>query len=250
MGSTEHDSRTERPRDPDRETTWFDPAKDRETMRERATAAASEAVELDVYRGEDYAGYEEAFEDGYRDGYQQGYAEGYVAGLEARPGIGGRLGWDPAGLDDASGRGSSLTAAAAVLLAVGYYGLVGIQAGNTEFGTALPVPIYFLTFALLFALGLVRHLREGVAGLAFAALFATLFGVLVTFAVEGALVLFERPSIATDGAAGATVLAAALVVAFVGYWVVLSAIDWEARQRARNNAREYARARAGASRNR
>ena len=88
--------------------------------------------------------------------------------------------------------------------------------------------------------------------MAFATVFAGTFALLATFAVEGALVLFERPSLAIEGAAGLTVLAVALVLAFVGYWAVLSVVEWDARTTQRANAREYARGRgrAGSSRSR
>lgn len=231
----------------------FDPARDRDEMRQHAESVARAAAggEIDVYRG-DYAGREEAFEDGYGAGYEHGYTDGFLAGLDARPGLGDRFEWNPAGVADASGRGAAFALIAAVLAAVGYYGLLGIVAGTTELGSALPTPFYLLAFAILFALGLVRNLREGVAGLAFATVFAGTFALLATFAVEGALVLFERPSLAIEGAAGLTVLAVALVCAFVGYWAVLSVVEWDARTTQRANAREYARGRgrAGSSRSR
>jgi hypothetical protein len=229
----------------------FDPAGDREEMTRRAERMASEATggEIDVYGG-DYAGREAAFEDGYREGYEHGYAEGFLAGLDARPGLGDRFAFDPAGVADASGRGASLALIAAVLGAIGYYGLVGIQAGTAELGSALPMPFYLLSFAVLFALGLVRNIREGVAGLAFATVFAGGFALLATFAVEGVLVLLGEPSLAIDGAAGLTVLAVALILAFVGYWAVLSIVDWDARTTARANAREHAQGRARSEANR
>ena len=231
----------------------FDPARDREGMRQHAERVAREATggEIDVYGG-DYAGREEAFEEGYRSGYEHGYTDGFLAGLDARPGLGDRFEWNAAGIADASGRGAAFALIAAVLAAVGYYGLLGISAGTTELGSALPTPFYILAFAVLFALGLVRNLREGIAGLLFATVFAGTFALLVTFAVEGALVLFDDPSLAIDGATGLTVLAVALVCAFVGYWAVLSVVEWDARTTQRANAREYTRGRgrAGSSRSR
>lgn len=257
MANTHEDTRSDGDRDPEgggravEGLPRFDPGRDREAMRQRAENVAQEAIggEIDVYRG-DYAGREEAFEDGYEAGYEHGYTDGFLAGLDARPGIGSRFAFEPAGLADASGRGALFALIAAVLAAVGYYGLVGIQAGTTELGAALPTPFYFLTFAILFALGMVRHLREGVAGLLFATIFSGTFALLITFAVEGALVLFEEPSLAIEGAAGATVLAVALVLAFLGYWAVLSVVEWDARTTAQARAREYAqgRGRAGSSR--
>ena len=55
------------------------------------------------------------------------------------------------------------------------------------------------------------------------------FALLLTFAIEGVLVLAEEPSLAIDGAAGLTVLAVAIVLAFVGCWAVLSAVEWNVR---------------------
>jgi hypothetical protein len=217
----------------------FDPARDREEMRQRADRVANEAVggEIDVYGG-GYAGREAAFEEGYGAGYEHGYTDGFLAGLDARLGVGDRFEWNPAGVADASGRGASFALIAALFGAVGYYGLLGIQSGTTELGSALPTPFYLLAFAVLFALGLVRNLRESVAGLLFATVFSAGFAVLLTFAIEGALVLAGDPSLAIDGAAGLTVLAVAIVLAFVGYWAVLSAVEWDARTTARANARE------------
>jgi hypothetical protein len=145
---------------------------------------------------------------------------------------------------DASGRGASFALLAALLGAIGYYGLPGITVGTTELGSALPTPFYPLAFAVLFALGLVWDLREGAAGLLFATVLSAGFALLLTFAIEGVLVLAEEPSLAIDGAAGLTVLAVAIVLAFVGYWAVLSAVEWDARASARANAREYAQSRA------
>jgi hypothetical protein len=130
----------------------FDPARDREAMHRRADRVADAAVdgEIDVYEGE-YAGREEAFEDGYGSGYEHGYTEGFLAGFDARPGLGERFEWNSAGITDASGRGASFALIAALLAAVGYYGLVGIQSGATELGSALPTPFYLLAFAVLSA---------------------------------------------------------------------------------------------------
>lgn len=218
----------------------FDPASDRKSIEQRAETVANEATdgEIDVYRG-DYTGRKDAFEDGYSNGYEHGYTEGFQAGIDGRPGFGDRFEWNPASIGDATGRGASLAFVAAMLGAVGYYGLEAIRAGTTELGAALPTPVYLLAFALLFALGLIRHLRDGIAGLLFAAAFAGLLGVLTMFAVEGSLVLFEEPSLATEGAAGAAVFAATLVLAFTGYWALLSAVEWDARKTARANARTY-----------
>ena len=252
-GRAREADRTERGRGDPTDVPRFDPARDREGMRQRADRVASEATggEIDVYEG-DYAGREEAFEDGYGAGYEHGYTDGVLAELDAQPGLGDRFDFRPAGMTDASNRGASFALLAAVLGAIGYYGLVGIRAGTTELGAALPTPFYLLAFAILFALGLVRNLQEGVAGLAFATVFAGVFALLATFAVEGVLVLVEEPSLAIEDAAGVTVLAVALIVAFVGYWAVLSVVEWDARTTARANAKEYARdrARSGTSRSR
>lgn len=247
MSLSDREGGRERDSETDLDLPRFDPGRDREAMREYASTAASEAVELEVYRAPEYDDFDEAFESGYSEGYQSGYTEGFVAGLDASPGIGGsgpRFEWDPAGIADANGRGVLLTSIAAVLAAVGYYGFLGIRAGTTALGTALPTPVYLLAAAFLFVLGLVRHLRQGIAGLAFAAVFSATFAILLTFAVEGALVLVEAPGLALEGARGATVLAVALVVAFVGYWLVLSIVEWDARATARARAREYAADRA------
>ena len=185
----------------------FDPARDREEMNRRAEAVATAVTggETDVYEG-GYDGREAAFEDGYRLGYEHGYTDGFLAGLDARPGLGDRFEFNPAGVTDASGRGASAALIAAVLGAVGYYGVVGIAAGTTDLGAALPTPFYLLAFAILFVLGLVRNLREGVAGLAFPTVFAGVFALSFTFAIEGMLVLVDEPSLAIYGAAGLAVL--------------------------------------------
>jgi hypothetical protein len=231
------------------EASRFDPGRDREAMREHARAVASEAVggEIDVYEGE-YAGREEAFEDGYGAGYEHGYTEGFLAGLDARPGLGDRFEFTPAGITDASGRGALVTLIGAVLAAIGYYGIAGIGSGAIELGSALPTPVYVLAFAILFVLGLVRNIREGITGLLFATVFAVGFTALLAFAIEGALVLAEDPSLALADAAGAAVLGGALVLAFVCYWGALSIIDWDARTTARARAREYARGQARSGR--
>ncbi|PSP62623.1 hypothetical protein BRC77_09370 [Halobacteriales archaeon QH_8_64_26] len=148
---------------------------------------------------------------------------------------------------DASGREASFALLAALLGAIGYHGLLGITVGTTELGSALPTPFYPLAFAVLFALKLVWDLREGAAGLLLATVLSAGFALLLTFAIEGVLVLAEEPSLAIDGAAGLTVLAVAIVLAFVGYWAVLSAVEWDARA----SAYEYTQGqvRSGSGRN-
>ena len=129
----------------------------------------------------------------------------------------------PPSTDDASGYGLTLTLVGAVLLALGYYGIVAIQ-GPRELGQTLPEPFYVLALAFLFSIELLARRRLDPVSLARAIVFAAVYGALFVLAVEGGAYLWENPEIALDGFEGVTVFAAALVVSvllYVGYLTVI-----------------------------
>ena len=122
----------------------------------------------------------------------------------------------------ASGYGVTMTVVAAVLLALGYYGLQAFEAGR-EVGDALPEPVYVFAFALLFVIELLNSRLLGLYALGRAVAVTVLYGTLFVVAVEGAVYIWENPDVALDDYAGLTVLAGALVVAalvYVGYLTV------------------------------
>lgn len=124
---------------------------------------------------------------------------------------------------DASGYGLGLTIVGAVLLALGYYGVLAVRESG-EFGATVPEPFYFLAIAVLFVVELLNSRHLGAVALARAIAFAAVYGALFVFAVEGGVYLWEAPEAALAGFEGVTVLAAALVVsalAYVGYLTVV-----------------------------
>jgi|GEM_PF-314612 len=126
--------------------------------------------------------------------------------------------------DDASGYGLGLTLVGAVLLALGYYGVLAIRESD-EFGRAVPEPFYFLAIAVLFVLELLNSRRLGAVALARALAFAAVYGTLVVFAVEGGAALWADPEVALEAYEGVTVLAAALVVSALAYVGYLTVVD-------------------------
>ena len=122
----------------------------------------------------------------------------------------------------ASGYGVTMTFVAAVLLALGYYGIQAFDAGR-EVGDALPEPVYVFVFALLFVIELLNSRLLGLYALGRAVAVTVLYGTLFVIGIEGAVYLWENPDVALDDYAGLTVLAGALVVAalvYVGYLTV------------------------------
>jgi len=126
--------------------------------------------------------------------------------------------------DDASGYGLGLTLVGAVLLALGYYGVLAIRESG-EFGRAVPEPFYFLAIAVLFVVELLNSRRLGAVALARALAFAAVYGALVALAVEGGVALWADPEIALGGYEGVTVLAAALIVSALAYVGYLTAVE-------------------------
>lgn len=127
--------------------------------------------------------------------------------------------------EDASGYGLTITLVGAVLLALGYYGVLALRGGR-ELGQAVPEPLYFLAIAALFAIELLRAGAFDVVALGRAIAFAVVFGGLFVLAAEGAAALWTDPDPALEGFAGLTVLAVALVasvLAYVGYLAVVEA---------------------------
>lgn len=135
----------------------------------------------------------------------------------------GDEGFAPPSVEDASGYGVSATLVGAVLLALGYYGVLAVR-GPEGFG-AVPDPFYFLAFALLFAVELARSRDRGGAAVVRALAFTAVYGTLTVLAVEGAVSLWRDPAPALDGFAGVTVLAAALVVSALAYFLYLSVVE-------------------------
>ena len=128
-----------------------------------------------------------------------------------------------ASASDVTGRGLSLTLVAALLCALGYYGVLGLQAVGTQaFGSVVPPPFYALTFSVLFVFSLVPRAHQGLWALAWSVLFSLVFGTLLAVGTEGLFYLADNPDVATAGYTGLTVLALAIVVASVAYWGVLS----------------------------
>lgn len=125
---------------------------------------------------------------------------------------------------DASSYGILVTVVSAVLLALGYYGVVAIDQSRA-LGEAIPEPFYFLALAVLFALELLRAGSVTIASLGRAIAFTAVFGGLFVLAVEGGALLWERPELALEGYAGVTVLAAAIVIASLSYVAVLAAVS-------------------------
>lgn len=125
-------------------------------------------------------------------------------------------------VDDASGFGLSMTLVTGVLLAFGYYGVVGVT--EAGFGQVVPPPFYLLALALIFVVELLRG-RFGARGLARAVGLTAVFGTLAVLAVEGGTYLWEHPDAALDEFAGVVVLAVSLVIAALAYVVYLSAVE-------------------------
>lgn len=126
-------------------------------------------------------------------------------------------------VDDASGFGLSMTLLTGVLLAFGYYGVVGIT--EAGFGQAIPPPFYMLALALVFVVELSRSGSFDARGLARAVGTTALFGTLVVLALEGGAYLWEQPEVALEEFAGIAVLAVSLVAAALAYVVYLSVVE-------------------------
>jgi hypothetical protein len=126
-------------------------------------------------------------------------------------------------IDDASGFGLTMTLLTGVLLAFGYYGVLGVA--DRGFGETVPAPFYLLALALLFVLELWRRETFDAQALARAAAVTAVFGTLVVLAVEGAAYLWVRPEVALDEFTGVAVLAVSLVVAALAYVAYLSVVE-------------------------
>ena len=131
---------------------------------------------------------------------------------------------EPPRADDASGYGVTLTLVGAVLLAFGYYGVVGLQEGRS-LGQALPEPFYILALAFLFVLELLKWRRLDAVVLARAIALTAVYGGLFVLAVEGGAYLGDHPEAALEGFVGVTVFAAALVVSVLLYVGYLTVVD-------------------------
>ncbi|MCL9815021.1 hypothetical protein [Natranaeroarchaeum aerophilus] len=124
---------------------------------------------------------------------------------------------------DTSGYGITMTFLGGLLLALGYYGVVAIQGGQT-IGEALPEPFYILAVALLFVIELLNSRHLGSLGFLRAIAFAVIYGGMFVFAVEGGQYIWDDPSVAIEGYVGVSVFAVAIVVAaliYVGYLAVI-----------------------------
>lgn len=128
-----------------------------------------------------------------------------------------------------SSYGISITLIGGVLLALGYYGVVGLRGGR-PFG-ALPELVYLLAVAFLFVVELLKSRKKGGIALVRASVFAAVFGALLTLAVEGSVFLWERPRVALAGFEAITVVAVTLVVAALAYFTYLSALQADRRHR-------------------
>lgn len=125
--------------------------------------------------------------------------------------------------EDASGFGLSMTLLTGVLLAFGYYGIVGIT--EVGLGQAVPESFYLLALALVFVIELSRSRTFDARGIARAVGTTAVYGTLAILAVEGGAYLWANPGAALDDFVGAAVLAAGLVVAALAYVVYLSLIE-------------------------
>lgn len=125
-------------------------------------------------------------------------------------------------VEQASGVGLSMTLATGVLLAFGYYGVLGVA--ERGLGEAVPSPFYLLGLALVFVVGLSRSESYDTHSLVRVAGTTAVFGTLVILAIEGGSYLWERPELALDGFTGIAVLAISLVVAALAYVSYLSAV--------------------------
>ena len=130
----------------------------------------------------------------------------------------------------ASGYGISITLIGGVLLALSYYGVLALRGGGGV-GLSLPEPFYLLAIVFLFVVELLKSRHKGFVALVRAGLFAAVFGVLLTFGVEGVVALVDSPGAALDGYAGVTVLSIALVLAALGYFTYHSVIRFDRRKR-------------------
>ncbi|HMB51567.1 hypothetical protein [Natronoarchaeum rubrum] len=170
----------------------------------------------------------DAERDSSRSGAGQSSADPSRSGASAESGgddgAGSAVSVSPPTRDDASGYGLGLTIVGAVLLALGYYGVLAVRESG-EFGRAVPEPFYFLAIAVLFVLELLNSRRLGAVALARALAFAAVYGTLVVFAVEGGAALWAAPEIALEGYGGVTVLAGALVVSALAYVGYLTVVD-------------------------
>ena len=124
----------------------------------------------------------------------------------------------------ATGYGVTMTVVGAVLVALGYYGLQAFEAGR-EVGDALPEPVYVFVLALLFVIELLNSRLLGLYALGRAVAVTVLYGTLFVVGIEGAVYLWDNPSVALDGYAGLTVLAGALVVSALVYVGYLTVVD-------------------------
>ena len=130
----------------------------------------------------------------------------------------------------ASRYGISITLIGGVLLALSYYGVLALRGGDGV-GLSLPEPFYLLAVVFLFVVELLKSRHKGFVALVRAGLFAAVFGVLLTFGVEGVVALVDSPGAALDGYAGVTVLSIALVLAALGYFTYHSVIRFDRRKR-------------------
>ncbi|SNZ05444.1 hypothetical protein SAMN06269185_0861 [Natronoarchaeum philippinense] len=144
-----------------------------------------------------------------------------MAGSDGGSGEGGLTPPDPA---DASGYGVGITLVGAVLLALGYYGVLAV--GETgEIGQALPEPFYILAVAVLFVVELLNSRHLGVVALARAIAFAAVYGGLFVLAAEGGASLWENPDLVLADYVGVTVFAVALVVSALAYVAYLTVVE-------------------------
>lgn len=130
-------------------------------------------------------------------------------------------------VQDASSLGLTLMVATGALLALAYYGVLGVA--EAGLGRVLPVPFYLLALAVVFLVELSRTRSFDAQGLGSAVGVTAIYGTLVVLAIEGAGFLGANPDAALDGYAGVTVLAVSLVVAALAYVIYLSAaesLDW------------------------
>lgn len=125
--------------------------------------------------------------------------------------------------DDASGVGLSMVIVTGVLLAFGYYGVIGVS--EHGFGQAIPSPFFLLAIALIFVIELLRRRSFTAREVASAVGVTAIYGILVVFALEGGAYLWENPDAALDDFLGVAVLAVSLVIAAIVYVVYLTATE-------------------------
>ncbi len=130
----------------------------------------------------------------------------------------------PPSASDTSGYGLMLTLVGAILLALAYYGVIGMQSGRA-LGSALPEPFYLLAFAILFVIEILNQRTLSPVAFGRAIALSVVYGGLFVFAAEGGAYIWEFPSLVLINYRGITVFAISLVAAVLLYAGYLTVVE-------------------------